>query len=233
MTTFKDRLNSLLAARSLTYGKLAHAIGASRQSVQTWGSGRSVPTAPNLYKLASYFEVSPDWLKTGIHPEASELTEPVAPTPYEGQLPDDDFVYIPEYRIRFGAGDAPEPTLEEIEDVDAAIYRRRFFQRNRLNPNLCRRATVVGDSMEPVLWDGDKILFEERPEGSEPIKDGAVYAMSYGGSMRVKRLYRKANGDIIIHSDNPKYPDEIITGDERNLIRIYGRVIEKAGMGGL
>ena len=233
MTTFKDRLNSLLATRSLTYGKLAKDINVSRQSVQTWGSGRSEPTGPNLYKIAEYFDVSAEWLKTGVHPEASELADPVAATPEEGRLNDDDYVYIPEYRIRFGAGVEPEPTLEEVEDVDAAIYRRRFFQAHHLNPKICRRASVVGDSMEPVLWDGDKILFEEKPEGSEPIKDGAVYAMSYGGSMRVKRLYQKSNGDIIIHSDNPKYPDEVITGEDRNLIRIYGRVIEKAGMGGL
>ena len=101
MTTFKDRLGALLAARSMTYGKLAQDINVSRQSVQTWGSGRSEPTQPNLYKLADYFGVSADWLRTGDHPNARDLTEPVAPTPLEGKLNDNDYVYIPEYRIPY------------------------------------------------------------------------------------------------------------------------------------
>lgn len=231
MTKFKDRLSSLLAAKNLTYTQLASAIGVSRQGVQTWAAGRSVPTGKNLYRLADFFGVSADWLKTGEHPDADDVGEPVGQVPTFDKLSDDDFVYVPEYGLTFGAGDREAPTLTQLEQRGSAVYRRSFFQSRQINPQKARRATVEGDSMEPLLWDGDKILFEENP--GCPIKDGAVYAMSYGGSMRVKRLFRKENGDLILHSDNPRYPDETISGDELELVRIYGRVIDKSGNGGL
>lgn len=228
---FKDRLSSLLAAKNLTYSQLAQELGVSRQGVQTWASGRSTPTGKNLYRLADYFGVSAEWLKTGGHPESSEIGESVQEEPRFEKLDDDDFVYIPEYELCFGAGDQEAPTLKKVPKKKEAVYRRSFFQDRHINVANVRRATVDGDSMEPFLWDGDKILFEETPGCA--IKDGAVYAMSYGGSMRVKRLYRKANGDIIIHSDNPRYSDETVTGDDLDLVRIYGRVIDKSGSGGL
>lgn len=83
--------------------------------------------------------------------------------------------------------------------------------------------------MEPFICDGDKVLFVEQAPGT-PIRDGKVYALSYGGALKIKRLYRKANGDLIISSDNPKYPDEVIPNAEiDDLVRIYGRVIERSG----
>ena len=45
--------------------------------------------------------------------------------------------------------------------------------------------------------------------------------------------YRKANGSLVIHSDNPKYTDETITKDDQTLIHIFGRVIYREGSGGL
>lgn len=233
---FKDRINALLVNKNLTYTDLAKAVGVTRQGVQSWSSGRTEPTGKNLYKLAQYFGVTAEWLKTGEHPTAAVVSSAIALEPEDGEAPldENEYVYIPEYSLRFSAGPGAEaPSWEEMQDAPLAVYKRSFFQKNHVNPKRCRRATVSGDSMEPVLWDKDKILFEEVPEGSLRIKDGAVYALSYGGDMRVKRLYLKANGDIVVHSDNPKYEDEVITGEDRNRVRIYGRVLDKCGSGGL
>ena len=88
--------------------------------------------------------------------------------------------------------------------------------------------------MEPVLFDGDKVLFRLEPDPKNVrIVDGAVYAISFCGDLKLKRLYRKADGSIIIRSDNPRYPDETLSGEERDLLYILGRVINKSGDGGL
>ena len=72
--------------------------------------------------------------------------------------------------------------------------------------------------MEPLICDGDRVLFEELPEGT-PIRDGAIYVLSTGGSLKIKRLYRKINGDLIIRSENPKYADEIVPNTEIDSFR--------------
>ena len=67
------------------------------------------------------------------------------------------------------------------------------------------------------------------PEGDPVVALDIVY----GDEVRVKRLIQLMNGDLIIHSENPQYPDETIhKGDEINF-RIIGRVIDKSGSGGL
>lgn len=238
MPALKDRLIRLLNQKQLSQTQLAERIGVSRQAVQFWTSGRSEPTGKNLYKLADFFEVDPNWLKDGSHPSADEIGSRVAAEPYredEEDIPD-GYVAIPEYHLVFSAGpgepmDDAIPSWQLLESADRAIYKRSYFQANQINPNRCRRATVRGDSMEPLLYAGDKVLFEENP--GCPIIDGSVYVMSFGGDMRIKRLYRKANGDIVLHSDNPRYSDETISGNDLDLIRIYGRVIDRSGSGGL
>lgn len=49
----------------------------------------------------------------------------------------------------------------------------------------------------------------------------------------IKRLYRRANGTVVIHSDNEdgRYIDETMTPEdqERECFRVYGRAIERVG----
>ena len=51
--------------------------------------------------------------------------------------------------------------------------------------------------------------------------------------MMIKRLYRRANGTIVIHSDNVdgRYIDEELTPEdqEREYFRMYGHAIERSG----
>lgn len=228
----KDRLNRLLARKSMTQQQLADAINVSRQAVQFWTSGRSEPKGVNLAKISEYFEVSPSWLQSGGHADPYIERVVISPFDQDENADDDRFVSIPEYRLTFAAGDkcGAEPSWEELHEAEACAYRQSFFANRRINPEKCKRVRVTGDSMEPTLYDGDKVLFVD---GYERIVDGAVYAISFCGDMRLKRLYRKANGGIIIHSDNPRYPDETIEPEEQDLLRIYGRVIDRSGSGGL
>lgn len=223
--SFAKRLTALMTQRGKTATDIAAAAGVSRQSVSYWKAGRNEPKADVLTKVAAALQTTPLWLKTG---EDDISTEPVVVA--EDVASHDDFVFIPEYRLEFGCApggvDAPE---WEPQPEGAAAYRRDFFIARGLNPKKCKRVVAYGDSMEPFICNGDKVLFVEVSEGS-PIRDGDVYALSYGGALKIKRLYRKANGDLVISSDNPKYPDEIIPNIEIDeLVRIYGRVIERSG----
>lgn len=232
----RDRLNLLLSREGITQRELADAIDVSRQAVQFWCSGRSVPKGANLMKLCSHFGVSPEWLRDGVEAQEGERIAQ-APVPEEGDEIPEGYVAVPEYRLAFHATPGAcyaQPTWEELNECRPLLFRRSFLQRWHTTAEHCRVVPVEGDSMEPVLFDGDKVLFRLEPDPKNVrIVDGAVYAISFCGDLKLKRLYRKADGSIIIRSDNPRYPDETLSGEERDLLYILGRVINKSGDGGL
>lgn len=223
--TFAKRLNALMVQEGVTDTKLSNQLGTSRQAVMYWKRGRNKPTPQMLVKIADALGTTAIWLKSG---ETDVKAKPVVVV--EDVKEKEDFVFVPEYRLSFGCSpsgvDAPE--WEAVPD-NATAYRLDFFQKRGINPKHCKRITAEGDSMQPLICDGDKVLIVDQPLGA-PILDGKIYALSYGGALKIKRLYRKANGDLIISSLNPKYEEEVVPNAELNdLIRIHGRVIERSG----
>ena len=222
--TFSERLNSLMTRTGTKPSGLATKLGVSRQGVAYWLAGRNNPSEQTIGKIASLFGVSSIWLKTGN--DDFQLQNVVASDDVEGN---DEYVFIPEFNLVFGCAPGGQEAPTWVKTEGGSAYRRSFFQARHLNPDKCKRAKADGDSMEPFIMDGDSVLLREMVEG-EPIRDGRIYALSYGGALRIKRLYQRANGDLVIHSDNPIYKDEVVPAAETNgLIRVVGEVLERSG----
>jgi transcriptional regulator with XRE-family HTH domain len=218
-----DKINLFMAKKGMTQADLAQAIGVSRQAVQKWTSGASDPKGTNLAKLCEFFGTSADCLKD---PQAAGSSVGVYAA---GDPIPEGYVEVPEFNIDFGAGAQNPPTWEVCQNPKQALYRIEFFQRLQIRPDQCRRIKVVGDSMEPTLYNGDTVLIVER---NERLVDGAIYAFSLRDDLMIKRLYRRADGSFVIHSDNEeRYSDEVISPDrqESDYFRIYGRAIERSG----
>ena len=81
-----------------------------------------------------------------------------------------------------------------------------------------RASYVRGDSMEPTLFDGDRIIFDDLGYDGQ---DG-IYAILYNGAGFVKRLQR-GNGVLRIISDNKLYAPMEEPGQSENF-RIIGKV---------
>lgn len=62
MREFAERLLELRKEKNISQAKLAKEIGVSFSVVCYWETDRSEPTAPNLIKLADFFNVSIDYL---------------------------------------------------------------------------------------------------------------------------------------------------------------------------
>ena len=62
MKVFAERLLELRKERGISQATLANCVGVSVGVVCYWETDRSEPTAPNLLKLADYFDVSADYL---------------------------------------------------------------------------------------------------------------------------------------------------------------------------
>lgn len=62
MKIFAERLLELRKEKGVSQAKLAKDLSVSYAVVCYWETDRSEPTAPNLVKLADYFNVSIDYL---------------------------------------------------------------------------------------------------------------------------------------------------------------------------
>lgn len=217
--TLGSRIRSARRAAGLTQEQLAEKIGVSRQAVQAWETKGQPPKFENLAPLAKALGVSLSQLTGEAAQPNVRVVDP------SDELPS-DVVAIPECRVTFGAGSSFEPTYEEIAESKPAYYREDWFRERHTSPEKCKRFSVHGDSMEPWIFDGDKILVDCSVKS---IVSGRVYAFVFGEELRVKQLHTLLSGAIRVHSINPSVPDETINVEDLERFILVGRVIDRSG----
>lgn len=62
MKVFGERLVELRKEKKISQAKLAKSLGVSYSVVCYWETDRSEPTAPNIVKIAEFFNVTTDYL---------------------------------------------------------------------------------------------------------------------------------------------------------------------------
>lgn len=224
-TELKDRLAQALAQAGKTKMELARYCGVSHPSVTNWFNGKTKElAASNAIKAAIFLGVSTEWLTTG----KGNMNDGIVSALHDEDDVPTGFIEIPEYRVECGCGDRATPTFEEVSDAKRAVYRVDWFVDHAVSAKNCRRLKVTGDSMAPILFDGDSILCDCAPQ---QIVSGKIYAFCFGDSVRVKRLYTKLNGGLTVHSENPQEKDEEISPEEMSQFYLIGRVIDRSGSG--
>jgi phage repressor protein C with HTH and peptisase S24 domain len=226
MTELKNRIQSAMEYAKINGKELSVITGLTTAAISQYKTGKILTlNAMAAQKIADALGVNVEWLVTGegnmIKPNIISLD-----SANSDKLPA-GFVQIPEYKICFGAGEAEEPTYEEIQDCVPAYFRSSFFSDRGINPKNCRRFKVIGDSMIPLINDGDYITVDCTPK--DYIENNQIYALVFDHSLRIKRLI-KSFKTLTIRSDNQIYPDEVLTLEEAaQMIHIIGKVIERSG----
>lgn len=234
MTTFGTRLRACRKGKSLTQKEVCMRVGIKQGTLSELENDK-YPTSTYTPHLASLYGVEALWLAEGrgkkLREDPQEIPgEEIVAYDLEDRL-SDRLVLIPEYNISFNTENGH--VVYEAEQGTERGYERSWMTNNHINNKKAKRFKVRGDSMEPTLYDGDSVLVNEGE--SENIVDGKVYALRYGNELWIKRLFKKLDGSLILHSDNtvlyqreelsPEMVDENIT--------IIGRVRDKSGKGGL
>lgn len=245
MDTLAKRLRFLRKERGLSQEELAELSGVEQSLLSKLERG-VIQRTTGLVALANALRCRPTWLDSGDGPMDAPVEEtttyllskgvaygqPVAVFD-EGDVLSDSYIQIKEFEIQFSAGNGRTPIFEELTDSVAATYRREWFQRMKINPARAIRVKVSGNSMEPFLFDGDTVLVNLAETN---IINGKVFALRYGEELRIKRVYRKLDGGLILHSDNEHFlprDEEVPPSVVDSSISIVGRVRDKSGSGGL
>ena len=211
--TFGKRLRESIHKKDWTQAAFAEALEVSSQTVQQWLKDDNYPTVANVLRIAEILGVSPAWLLFG-----------------ETGSSDDLLVAVPEYDIDFSCGNGA--SLFEDRDITRLVYYlRAWFVENQINPARAVRVRIKGDSMKPFLWEGDSALLHL---GEIQIVDGGVYAFGIDDDLFIKRLALVPGVGLQVISDNPEYAPQILETDRfADRLRIFGRVRDKSGCGGL
>ncbi|MBS9423842.1 XRE family transcriptional regulator [Photorhabdus caribbeanensis] len=222
MKTMHERIKQARLAKKLTQAELADMLGVTPQSVQQWESSTE-PRKSKLTTLASILNTDVNWLLFGetlkkgtnqVPPESEWTTI----TQWDSNMPlDGNEVKVPFLKdIEFACGNGG------CIDADYNSFKLRFSKAtlSRIGAP-ADGSTIVcfpakGDSMEPVIPDGTAIAIDI---SNKKIIDGKVYAIEQDGLKRLKCLYRRPRGKLLIRSYNrDEYEDEVADEDQVNII---------------
>jgi phage repressor protein C with HTH and peptisase S24 domain len=202
----RERLTELAAARNASLAALSRMIGRNSSYLQqfvTKGSPRKLEEEDRR-KLADFFAVA-----------ESELGAPEDRGEARGE-----FVDIPRLPLEASAG--PGAAAAQEIPFDSFRFSRRWLREQGLEPGQLSAIRVMGDSMDPLLRDGDEILVDRTPRA---FREG-VHVVRLGEALHVKLLQAVPPDRLRLISKNPAYePVEVTMTD----VDVVGRVVWKGG----
>lgn len=142
----------------------------------------------------------------------------------ETQPPDrDDFIAIPFKSISLQASvDGYEIQFDDDETLKPLFYRRDWIESKGYKAGALVAREIKGSSMEPALWEGDKVLINT---DAKAPRNGRVFWVVLDGNSCAKRLKRDFSGKWLITSDNPAHQNS--DQPMENTQQIIGEVVEK------
>jgi phage repressor protein C with HTH and peptisase S24 domain len=203
----RERLAELARQARTSLSALSRMIGRNSSYLQQYivkGSPRKLEEEDRR-RLAEFFGVA-----------EAELG-----APEEKSLRDrGDWVEVPRLSLEASAG--PGATAAEEIPFDAFRFSRRWLRENGLEPGQLSAIRVWGDSMDPLLRDGDEILVDRTPRA---FREG-VHVIRLGEALHVKLLQAVPPGRLRLISKNAAYePVEVPMSD----VDVVGRVVWKGG----
>jgi phage repressor protein C with HTH and peptisase S24 domain len=197
-------------------------------------------TLPALNKLAAALGRSLDWLLTGAEEAGGEFAPDKPPqrrldTSVERRIVDgatEAGSTILEVDVRAGAGGGGAPIDAYVHDENGNVYAAEGIAAEwslpsqimqgvlHSSPRHIRAFEVIGDSMEPRLFEGDRVFIDLRY--TTPSPEG-IFALWDGFGVVIKRLQIVRGADptrVRVISANQSYAPYEAALDE---IRIIGR----------
>lgn len=125
-------------------------------------------------------------------------------------------------RLNVDASAGPGAMQIDEEPFDAFRFSRKWLAEHGLEGAKLSAIRVIGDSMEPLLREGDEVLVDMR---DQPFRDG-IHVVRLDDTLLVKRVASQGGGRFSLLSQNLAYPPISVNCDEFSII---GRVVWKSG----
>lgn len=223
-----EQIKKFRERRNMTQDDLAEKLGTTRQSISRYEIGERKANQDILFALSDIFGVAVDDFfpaaKEGITTIYNQLAPPRQEKVYnfaERQLEEqnrENVVHFPKKEklptIKNSAS-AANPT--ELVYGDTVVEEEEF---ERVPSSADFAVPIIGDSMEPVIRNGQFVFVKEQPD----VEDGEIAIVELDGDgVTCKEIYKDyENQTIILRSINDLYEDRIVSPEQ---IRIIGKVV--------
>lgn len=194
-----NRIKELRLSQGMKQIDFAKMLGVSQATVSGWESEKYQPDQDALIRMASYFDVSVDYL-IGNSPIRKEKKKGI-------QIPVLD-------EVRAGYPVEAVENIIDYEEIDEELARHGEYFALR----------IKGDSMEPRFTEGDVVIVRKQQTADS---GDIVVALVNGDSATIKKLKRHQNGITLVAS-NPAYEPMYYSNEEivELPVIILGRVVE-------
>lgn len=213
--TVNERLREVLDKIDLSYKDIAKATGVSRNSIYDMIKDGATIKHSFLLDLHKNFDADIFYILLGTENSTRTIND------LDDTLTiDDEFTRIPYLRgIKAGAGYG----LVEESHKNHYIAFRQYFVKKTLQANAANLLAlrIGGNSMEPVLKDGDDILVDR---GRLRIREGPPFLIRYSDEVFVKFLSRLPNKRIKVFSANTAFDSFEVTDDDYDF-EVIGQVV--------
>ncbi len=244
MSTLQERFSLAIKHYEKTSGKrfvkahLADYCGVSRPAVSEW-IDKNVQTLEqgNAEKAAKFLGVNHRWLNglgsqmldnttdAGTEVAPNNQYRPVIAWEAPEDLDPSVYVIIPHVDVKFSAGNGQIVEFEPTRNTKCTAQTWEWIQKKKVSPKHLITVDIDGDSMEPTIKDGSVVTLDKSISTLDQIISNKVYAIRYGGELKIKRLSRRFDGALIIDSDNPLYEREIVEPNQLEHISIIGKYV--------
>ena len=207
---FKDLVKNRRLEIGKTLEEIGNEIGVSKATVQRWESGEIKDIRRSkLVDLAKALQVEPgylmDWGKKPMPKVPATATTALVSFPVIG---------------RVSAGYDGQ-ALEEYTGAQEAIPAEDLRGRSPEDFMVLR---VNGNSMYPLLLDGDRILVER----TTSVDSGSLAVILYAGEEATVKRVRYVYGEdwLELIPQNPEYQTKRIEGPDLEECRVLGKVLK-------
>jgi len=217
----KERIRTLRKKLGLTQMEFAEKLSKSWRTIQDWEAGKRNIPEPELRLISQIFGVSYEWLKTGqgeIFEKKPSIEEIISA---EQRRIKENSILVP----LIGKAGAGFPQMKGDIEIIGYIETKKI---PKVNPSDLIAVEVHGDSMEPTLQEGDKVIAKIYiGDGFDIPNRKIVIVANQDGELLVKRLMKK-DGLILLTSDNPNYPP--IVPQEARIIGVALKLLREISL---
>lgn len=242
MSTLGDRVKAERETKGWTQAELARrVVRAGYKSMSQPGifkienKGNSEPKS--ITALAKALGVTPEWLETGRGEKSAlrkfavvsgmQVAADAAKGPGRREISSEVRINELDVHVAAGMGGDGETAILASEEAGAILgafaFPRASFREMVPGPAEGVRVIAVrGDSMQPTLWPGQRVMVDVNDKTPSPP---GIFVVWDGLALVLKRIELVAGSDpmrVRIMSDNPKYTAYERTLDEAH---INGRVV--------
>lgn len=234
-----NNINSLISLKSLTAKEFAQAIGKKNGIVTDWRTGRSFPSIDDLIVICTTFNCTLDTLlPTELFNTPSFSADEIHFMRKYQQLPllfkqkIDTFIEIasidvstPNTSVSSNIENDEKATAIPILGYVAAgspiiAYENPLSFVNTYNRLVSYALFAKGNSMEPVIYDGEIIEIEK----TDTLENGDIGIIQIDEEVTCKKFYRYSDRIELVSFNSDFEPIQIFKKDLKN-VQILGKVV--------